>query len=235
MNDEQRRRSERLSRAHDYGLSHTADFPATSKGGAAIASLGQIIANINNLDASRSTARRYARQGTDAKKTAIENLRRSLKAISRTAATMTLDLPELKNKFRAPAYDLNRQDLLALARSFVTEATPLKAKFIDYEMDADFLTDLNNQINAFDEADTQQNSHINSSAENRAALDAQLDAGEEELARLDTSVRNKFASDAAALAAWDSARHLEKAPRKSKQSKSAGDRNNAPAGNVKPS
>lgn len=234
MNDEQRRRYDRLLRARDYGLSHAADFPAASKGGASIASLGQIINSINDLDASRSTARRYAKQGTDAKKLAVENLRNSLKAISRTAATMALDSPELKDKFRAPAAKLNRQDLIALARSFHTEATPIKAKFIEYEMDANFLVDLDNQIKAFDEADTQQNSHINRSSENRAALDNQLASGEAELSRLDTSVRNKFAADTAALAAWDSARRIERAPQKSKQSKNAGGQGSAPAGNANP-
>jgi subtilisin family serine protease len=42
--------------------------------------------------------------------------------------------------------------VLATARAFVTDATPLAAKFVEYEMPADFLTDLAADIAAFEHA-----------------------------------------------------------------------------------
>ncbi|HLL73669.1 MAG TPA: hypothetical protein VK421_00110, partial [Pyrinomonadaceae bacterium] len=45
-----------------------------------------------------------------------------------------------------------------------------------------------------------------------AELEEALERAEEEFARLDAAVRNKFSADAAALTAWESARRLERAP-----------------------
>jgi hypothetical protein len=51
MNDDQRRRLERLERGRSFGEARTADFPPTSKGGLALNSIATLINEIVALDA----------------------------------------------------------------------------------------------------------------------------------------------------------------------------------------
>jgi len=47
-----------------------------------------------------------------------------------------------------------------------------------------------------------------------AAIDVEVERGMNAVRELDPIVRNKFASDAATLAAWSSATHVERNPRR---------------------
>lgn len=219
MNDKQRRRFERLVRSRDVGATHSASFPATSVGGKALANISVKIADVENLDAARATDERALQQGTSSKRYVREALNRLLTAISETAATVALDFPELKDRFRRPRTNLNDQNLLTTARSFAAEATPLKARFIEYNLPDNFLSTLETLTVDFEQAINQQNTGRSGRRSNIVALDAALDSAEQELERLDTAIRNKFADDPATLAAWQSAHRLQSAPRKPKTPK----------------
>jgi hypothetical protein len=216
MNDQQRRRYERLARSRDVAATHGADLPAASVGGKALASISGKLAEIETLDAARSTGERNYQHGTSAKRDAREALLKQLAAISETAATIALDFPELKDRFRRPRSNFNDQNILTTARSFHAEATPLKARFIEYNLPESFLDTLVDLIEDFEQAINQQNVSKGGRRANIVAIDGALDAAEQELERLDTAFRNKFASDAAALAAWESARRLQSPPKKPK-------------------
>jgi chromosome segregation ATPase len=218
MNDRQRRRFERLVRSRDTAATRGADFPANSVGGKALAGISNRIAEIENLDAARSTDHRTFQHGTSSKREAREALRRQLAAISETAQTIALDFPELKDKFRRPRSNFNDQNLLTTARSFHAEATPLTARFIEYNMAANFLDTLNDVIEDFEQAINQQNLGRGGRRANIVALETALDAAEQDLERLDTAIHNKFAGDPATLASWESARRLQSAPKKPKTS-----------------
>lgn len=64
MNDKQRRRFDRLTRSRDFVAAHSADFPADSVGGKALAGISNRIEEIENLDAARSTSARTVQHGT---------------------------------------------------------------------------------------------------------------------------------------------------------------------------
>lgn len=216
MNDRQRRRFERLARSRDVAATHSDAFPANSVGGKALANISSKLAEIETLDAARSTGERNYQHGTSIKRDKREALRKLLAAMSETAATMALDFPEYKDRFRRPTSNFNDQNILTTARSFHTEATPDKARFIEYNMPADFLEKLNELIEDFEGAVNQQNVGKGGRRANSVAIDAALDAGEKDLERLDTAMRNRFADDPATLAAWESARRLQSAPKKPK-------------------
>jgi hypothetical protein len=215
MNDNQRRRDERLIRVRDFGQTRIASFPADSRGGLALAAIDTIIEEIDTLDASRSGSVGGARAGTLSRRDARERLRAQVSAISKTAKAIGLDFPEVKNRFPLPRTNVNDSTLLSTARSFAAEAQPLKTRFIEYDLPADFLDKLNAAIDDFEEAINQQNTSADSSTQTRTAIDAALARAEQELERFDTAVRNKFAGDEATLAAWERARRLERAPRSS--------------------
>ncbi|MBV9211817.1 MAG: hypothetical protein JOZ52_14345 [Acidobacteria bacterium] len=213
MNDMNRRRLERLGRVETYGTDNASSFPPDSKGGKAIASIRAIIAEIETLDASRNTGASKARQGTGIKRDKRRSLRARVSTICRTTKTIALDEPEFKDKFRLPGKSISDQVLLSFARSIRAEAEPFKAKFIEYDMPADFLSSLDEELADFESAITQQNSGVGARASALSAIDAALDRAEDEIERLDTIIRNKFANDPAKLAAWEVAKRLERAPR----------------------
>jgi hypothetical protein len=122
----------------------------------------------------------------------------------------------VKGKFPRPKGSPNDQTLVSVARSFATDAAPIKALFIEYDMPADFIERLNAGVDAFEQSIDQQNTGAGASRASRAAIEEILDRGEQELERFDTAVRNKYGDDRATLAAWESASRLERGPRKSK-------------------
>jgi plasmid stability protein len=215
MNDKQRRRVERLVRSRDLGVTQ-GGFPATSAGGRALAGITGRLEEIENLEAQRSTNLRAAQQGNSKRSEARKALRAWLKAISETTETIALDSPEVKDKFRIPRTNLNDQNLLGLARSILAEVTPFKTRFIEYDMPSDFLETFSAVIEDFEQAISQQNTGRSGRSTTNVAIDAALDAAEQDLERLDTAMRNKFAGDAATLSAWKSAARLHGAPQKQK-------------------
>jgi len=213
MNDKQRLRYERLVRGFSYGAEHAPDFPPTTKGGQAQARLAEAIAEVEKQDADSITYQSARQQDTGRRQAGREALQAALASISDTADTIGLDHPEVRDGFRRPRGKVSDQTLLGTARSFAAAALPLKARFIEYDLPADFLEQLNEQINKFEEAIGGQASHANARVAATAALEDALKRGEQELEKLDTAVRNKFREDAPKLAAWESARRLERTPR----------------------
>ena len=210
MNDTQKRRFERLARAESFVAARAANFPETGRGGQAAARLRTVLSELETLDASRVTNAGVSRQGTSAKQDERAALRRQLGAITDTAQTIGLDFPEVKGSFRRPRPNTNDQTLLATARAFATAASPLKPKFVEYDMPPDFLERLSASITNFEQAISRQNSGTGARVAANASLEETLKRGETELERLDTAVRNKFHDDPATLAAWESARHIER-------------------------
>jgi hypothetical protein len=213
MNDKQRRRFERLVRISDYGEANAGSFPKESIGGIALVNIKAVITEIENLDASRNTGATKVKQATGIKQETRASLRAQLSAINRTAKTIALDMPEFKDKFRVPVGGVSDQTLLGVARSIADEALPFKDKFIEYGMTADFLDTLKSGLTAFERAVNQQNTGAGARTSALSAIDAALKRGESEVERLDTIILNKFRADPATLAAWQSAQHLERAPK----------------------
>ncbi|MGB9180172.1 MAG: hypothetical protein WCB68_13150 [Pyrinomonadaceae bacterium] len=220
MNDKQRRRYERLVRSHDYISADPEIFPAGSKGAQAFARFKAAIEEVENLDASRETGARASKQGTLTKQGARERLKQSIAAISRTAQVIGIDDPSFKGQFDGPRGNVNDQGLLAVARSFADSTLPLKTKFIEYDLPADFLDKLNAAITDFDRAVNQQNQGATARKSALSAIDDALTRAEQELERCDTALRNKV-TDPAKLAAWESARRMERAPQKQKAKQSS--------------
>lgn len=215
MNGIQRRRFERLSRVGAYVEANAADFPGTSKGGQAAGRLKTIIGEIEQLDAARVTSVSSGRQATVGKQEGRASLRAQLVAISDTAATIALDHPEFKGRFELTRASVSDQTLLSTARAFAGTAAPLKARFVEYDLPADFLETLNASIGSFEQNTGQQTADTGARVAAGAALEDALARGEQELERADTAVHNKYRGDAAKLAAWASARRLERSRRAS--------------------
>lgn len=216
MDDKQRRRFARGAQVRDFTASVKDSFPKNSKGAASITRINELVEQIGALDASHETNRRTSKAGTSGKASARDALRTAISAYGRTARAIGLDDPEVRGKFRLPDNNLNNQTLVSTARAFLAAATPLKAQFIAYGMNEDFLENLEAKIDNFESHAEQQNTGKSARVADRAAISAALDELDAEVARFDAIMRNKFASDPATLAAWETARHTERDPQKRK-------------------
>lgn len=215
MNDNENRRHQMFMRVQDFGSGHTTEFAATSLGRQLFTSLSTIVDELGSKGAAEVSGAGLSRQGTTTRQQARAALREDLEAINRTARAMADEVPGLDDKFRVPRNN-NDQQLLNAARAAAVDAVPLSAQFIAHEMLADFLEDLNVDIEAMEAAMSEQSGGIGHRVAAAAAIDDAIDRGNEAVRKLDAIVRNKYANNPATLAEWTSASHTERAPRRKK-------------------
>jgi hypothetical protein len=215
MNDTESRKLSRYRRVQGFGETYADDFAPSSLGKQLFAALGVIITEIDGYGASEVIGVGEQLGGTETRRHAREELRADLEAITRTARVMASDAPGLEEKFRLPR-NRNDQHLLAAARGFAIDTLPLKAQFIAHELPADFLEDLNADIAALEAAIANQAGGRGSHVSARAAIDDAIERADEIVRKLDAIVKNKYANNAPVLAAWLSASHTERAPRRRK-------------------
>ncbi len=86
-------------------------------------------------------------------------------------------------------------------------------------MPADFLEDLEADINALETAATQKMQGRDSHVTATAAIDELIERGMRAVQELDPVMRNTFTADAANLAGWLSASRVERSPRPAKGKK----------------
>lgn len=213
MNDEQRRLHERFNRVRNFCESLAPAFPVNSRSGMALEEIISAIKRSEELDAAQSTHGRERQQGTIRRKELRERLCSQLSAIGKTARVIGKEHAAVKDRFRLSGSRRNDQALLSTAKAFITEATPHKALFLEYDMPANFLEELALTIADFERAINQQSKAAGGRMQARAGIDQLQARATGELEKLDTAIRNRFRDDQAMLAAWESASRLERAPR----------------------
>jgi hypothetical protein len=187
-----------------------ADFAAGSVVLAQLAILQGVITTIETLSGEQIGGLSGARFGFNSKDTARENLRELLEHIAETARSMVYEIPGIDLQFRMIRGDSDA-NLLALARSFLANAVPLKDTFTDtYEMDKDFLTDLQNFIDEFENALSVPGTAVDEHVEATAEIGTEIRKGMVIVRTMNGAVLNKYRGDAGKTAAWVSASHIEK-------------------------
>src|SRR5205085_10189395 len=161
----------------------------------------------------KATSLSKRQQGSVGRRDVRESLRAQLKAMRGTAKVMGLDHSEVKGSFERLSTDNSDQTLIADARSAVQTATPLKARFIEYGLEADFIDKMTENADSLERYMSLQTESVGARVNATASINQTLKHVDELIAKLDVIVRNKYRNDPAKLAAWESARHLERAAR----------------------
>ena len=203
---------EMLVRVRQHGLSRAAAFSANSRGRELYDAVDTFIKNMEEHATTQSLHAHASKEKTAQKRVADEALRKLLEAINRTARSMSRLTPGLEEKFRLPS-GKDGQRWLATARGFVTEAEPLIDEFVRRGMAPDFIDDLKARILAVEQS---RDGRAQQSAGRVASTAGVAEAAEQGLKAvhaLDAVVRNIAADNDAELAAWESASHVERAPR----------------------
>ena len=215
MNDREIREADSLTRMRDFGVENATAFSVTSLGGQYFVSLNALVAELETHGSTQSLGHGEARTSTGAKKAARKELRRQMRIISDTAKTMRDISPDIVKTFRVPVKNGDAA-LINAARAFLIAATPLKAEFIKRELPETFLSDLSAAIDAFESASNSQSLSKSKRISATASLKDTLERGMQLKRGLDPIVRNKYRNDPAKLAAWESAIHVERVPRRKK-------------------
>ena len=212
MNSLNTRRLEMLVRVRDFGAAHRDLFPASTLGGKMFAAVGSAVAALSQQAASQMSGRGTARGGSSSKAVARAALREHLQAISRTARALALDNPGLDDKFRVPQTS-GHQALLSAARAFADDAAPLSKAFIAHDMPTTFLTQLNADLQEFEQAIRKHAVGKDTHIAARAGIETAMEAGLTAVQRLDAIVANRLRDDPTTVAVWDSVRHVGRASR----------------------
>ncbi len=213
MNDRELRSYEMLMRVDNFGDENVAFFPPNSLGGELFARIKAAVAKLASNLAQQISGSTSAQQGTATKSLAREALRDNLDRLRRTARVMSKTVPGIESKFRIPRNSTD-QELIGTAQAFAADALPLKNDFIRFAMPANFLDELSEHIADFQTALSHQQSGIGTRVMATASIDDEQEEALDAKRQLDAIVRNTFHDDAARSAAWTSASHVERAPRR---------------------
>jgi len=216
MKDMERHQLTALSNVSDFGAQHPALFPPIQLAGELLATINSVVAELNSLAAAQVASTNTGLEDTEGRAAARIALRHELEIINRTAHAIAVRKPGTETRFRLTRG--NDQELIALARTFATEATPLKDEFIHYGLPADFLDELNNDILDFEQAVATRQRNRASRTASTAGIEDALERGMDALKQLDGIMRNVLRNDVQMLAAWITASHVERPPRPRKPS-----------------
>lgn len=214
MEDKDIRISQTATRMRDFGVAQSGNFSAESLGGQKFAELNALITAIDEHGAQQTLSKASAQGSTEANRSLRIYIRSKMKSVRNTAVSLEPEIPGISNSFRMPVGNSD-EVLINSARAFVQAATPLKSHFISREMPENFLEDLTAAIEQLEASVSNHNKHRANRVAATASLKATLSRVLEIRRELDPIVRNKFRNDPATLAAWESASHLERAPKKS--------------------
>lgn len=216
MNKGEIRILEMLVRVRQYMLSRLAAFPTGSPGHDLYVVVDASVKNMERLAGEQAMHAHAVREKTAQKKVADAALRALLEAISRTARSMSRRSPGIEEKFRLPARR-DGQTWLACARGFVTEAEPLAEDFVSRGMAPDFIDDLKARSLAVQQAIDARAQKEAEQVAATAGVGEAAERGLEAVRELGAIVLNIYAGNEAELAAWESAKHVERAPRRAEE------------------
>ena len=217
MNKRQLARCQTFKRITGFRDDRPGQFPGDTKVGQEFALVEAAIAEMDAAEAKHSGGRQKSKGGTTAKTALVEVLRLDLRNIARTARAIEEKekTPGFAESFRVPRSQ-GVEALLTAGRLFKQNATPVAAKFVAYELAADFLTHLDEAIQAIEAANQQQNTGLGEQTGGTGAKSVAIRKALNAASQLDTIMRNKYGRDPENLRAWRSANHTERAPRREK-------------------
>lgn len=227
MDDRNIRRFTRATRVQTFGRANAADLPPGSRASDLFAELDPILAELTE-------ARVGQLRGPVGKPALIDALSIDFKDIARTARAIKLDDSSFPDaNYRHPLTSVetpittHADSLLKLLEDDTRPVadggdTPdklaakaaLRAKFIAYELPADFVEDLRADRDALDACNSGKHDDNLEGVESTSAIDTLLSKAQTIITRLDAAIQNKYSRDPDKLAAWKSASRTERAAKK---------------------
>ena len=216
MNDAHRRRMDKFDREKVFMAENTDDFPAGSPGASVTAQIEANMTQILAADAEQVSGFDDKNQAFSVKGNDRDTLIDELEIIVLAAKGIGNELPGIADKYRLPRPRTD-QNLIAKATSFHTDSADDEAKFIEYGLNTDFRASLLSARQEFEASSAQADAALEEHAEATGTLDARFRDTMNLSRKRDAIVRIKYRDNPGKLAAWTVASHLERAPKKKKE------------------
>ncbi|MGB7202012.1 MAG: hypothetical protein WBD16_07055 [Pyrinomonadaceae bacterium] len=213
MEDSIKRKLNKFEREEAFMVDNATDFGGATPGAVTAAALSAAIAEIQSLAAQQVSGASTAAQAFGNQDDALDDLIALTKKMNLAARGFDDEIPGSRDQFRMPR-NRSQQNLLAAARAFHSDATPIRAKFEEYGLAGTFLDDLQAAIDSVETAAQSADSNVGQRAAATGGLFAAARRGMSLSRRLNSIVRIRYADDPAKLAAWTVASHLERAPKR---------------------
>jgi len=222
MQTSHHRRREMFLRLKDFAATHT-DISVVTAWPPLAAAMNTVCSDLDSHAASEAAHDGAALQGTDFRDSARSALHEGMERFVRTARGIAEAHPGFNAQFRMPLGN-NDQDMIDAALGMVTAATPVdvKAKFISYGMPADFIEDFQDDIAEFQAAITNQSGKVGDRKSAGVMIDQTVDSGMSIKRQMDAIVHNHYHDRPDVLAEWETASHIERGPRRKKDSGGSG-------------
>jgi hypothetical protein len=178
-----------------------------------VTELDSVNANLAEQIADEQSGHSVKRTGTASRDDAREDLKDLVEAIARTARAIDETKPGFAEGYRGPS-QLSDRALLDLAIGIARIAPPQKADFLSHGMPPDFLETLDARVARLQQTMTDQSEGKAGVKSAGVEIEDTMDNGMSVRRRMDAVVRNVYRDDAAVLAEWETASHIEQAPRR---------------------
>ena len=205
-----RHQQTRGEHVRDFADTHL-DLFATGDAAEDIAIVRAEVKNLSDTGGSQSGSGQAAKGATARIAEIVLETEGELVDIARTARRLKKREPNLTLHFELPDGQAD-DDIMNAARGFITNATPLKAKFIARGMADDFLDDLGDLVEEFDALVAQQTGHVEDRGDDTAAITASVKRLVDAIEDLDDIMENKLKKLPDALGEWKRASALGKIP-----------------------
>jgi hypothetical protein len=196
-------------KVRDFFAAHAADFPAGSIAAVIFAPLLPIIDQIAQISGEQLSTRGSYAQAIQIKRAARDVLYVMLRKIADLATALGFEINGLEEKFRMPT-NRSDQNLIAAGRAFAADAAAFEDEFIGYGMSATFIADLTAATDAFEQSLVPANVAGQEKRGKTASIAPLITEGMNIVRRLTPVVELKYSNDAGKLAAWETARHVER-------------------------
>ena len=201
----QSRQYEMLRRVNTFGEQHKDLFPADSPAGRAFETVGVAVTELARHAAAKASS---VRGGRLVKATTRTELVRRLAEIVRSARVISKSEPGFGDPFHMPE-PRSDQALVTTARVFITAGEAAKARFLQYEMPADFVDNLRAVVDRFEAATKTREAGKDGTTQARAGIEAALSSGLDAARTLDVIVANRLSGDPTMLQVWERGRRVD--------------------------
>lgn len=195
-----------------FGDHNRAAFAPTSRAVALFDQLKTVVAGLKAAQGTQSVGGGGSLGARRAKSVLLGEMWRDMGRIASTADKMKNLSDEQKAVFVRP---LRREaEIVNSTRVFIEKGTPLWAKFVEYELPDDLLTEMQTDLDDYNAAYTSQQGGKQARIGAGATIDELIEAGTEITEELRPIVSNKFEGQGAILQAWKSAVRYPPRPKK---------------------
>jgi len=217
MNDLERRITEMLWRVNNFG---TVNVEAIRTNARAVAAFAAIQTAVDQLEAKgilRSSAGDAKLSNSAQRRFRRLEYNETLKSIAKTAREIDAENDDFVNKFILSRTNKSDLDRIETGRAFAVDLVPVKSLFTDLGKEEDFIEDLIAETDAFEATINAQDISNRDRIGANADIDDILSDALKAVRTLKIIVPNLFKGNPGKLADWTAASHVEKPPRRKKE------------------